>query len=318
VSGEEAARIFDASGTFVGGFEEVTHLTGDVAEDGHDKEMGERDGEPEMEGVGDEKRAEEAANGAFPGFLGRDVRGERMFAEGAADKVGDGVSGPGNGEGKEEEARTLLRNAVKTDGIGEWKGDQKKGARGNACGRKRFDERAAGEECEDGETEDKEQEKRSRRVKGGDPLVDRSPFGAGEGQSRSCSYGDKSEWPCGTPCLRDEQERAEDGPEAVGAVADGFAKGEIFPEGEDGEKGDGDGNGPGRSEEDDGDRDGHEDECSENASASHRGRSPFRLPANKWVVIAGRIEIIQRGYQISVIGYCEAKDEMRGTGQIES
>jgi hypothetical protein len=35
-------------------------------------------------------------------------------------------------------------------------------------------------------------------------------------------------------------------------------------------------------------------------------------------VIAGRIEIIQRGYQISVIGYGEAKDEMRGAGLIES
>lgn len=99
--------------------------------------------------------------------------------------------------------------------------------------------------------------------------------------------------------MRDEQERAEDGPEAVGAVADGFAECEIFPEGEDGENGDGNGNGPGRGEEDNGDGDGHENECGENASPSHRGRSPFRLPANKWIVIAGRIEIIQRISDIS-------------------
>jgi hypothetical protein len=308
VSGEETAGIFDAGAALIGGFKEVAHLTGDVAEDGHEEEMGERDGEPEMQGVGDEKRAEETADGAFPGFFGGDVRGEGMLAEGTADEIGDGVGGPRDSEGEEEEARTLLRNAVETDGEGEWKGDHKKGARGNACGGESFDEGAAGEESENGEAEDEEQEKRSRRVNGGDPLVDRSHFGEGGGQSRSSSYGDKSEWPCGTPGLRDEQERAEEGPEAVGAVANGFAKSEIFPESEDGEGGDRDGNSPSRGEEDDGDGEGHEDECGENASPSHRGRSPFRLPANKWIVIAGRIEIKQRGYQISVIGYRKAEE----------
>lgn len=115
--------------------------------------------------------------------------------------------------------------------------------------------------------------------------------------------------------MREEQERAEEGPEAVGAVANGFAKSEIFPESEEGEDGDGDGNSPGRGEEDDGDGDGHEDECGENAGPSHRGRSPFRLPANKWIVIAGRIEIIQRGYQISVIGYRKAERSSPLRGQ---
>ena len=35
MAGEEAAGIFDAGGTFAGRFEEVTHLSGDVAENGH-------------------------------------------------------------------------------------------------------------------------------------------------------------------------------------------------------------------------------------------------------------------------------------------
>jgi len=75
--------------------------------------------------------------------------------------------------------------------------------------------------------------------------------------------------------LSDEQEGAEDGPEAVGAVADGVAEGEIFPEGEHGKDGDGDGNGPGRREEDDSDGDGQENKCGENAREGHRERGPL-------------------------------------------
>ena len=42
-------------------------------------------------------------------FLGRDVRGERMFADSAADEVGGGVGGPGDGQGEEEEAGAIER-----------------------------------------------------------------------------------------------------------------------------------------------------------------------------------------------------------------
>jgi len=95
VAGEEAPGIFYAGAAFVGGFEEVAHLSGDVAEGGHSEEMGERNFDQEAEGVGDEERADHAGDGAFPGFFRGDVWGEGMFAEGAAGKIGEGVGGPG-------------------------------------------------------------------------------------------------------------------------------------------------------------------------------------------------------------------------------
>lgn len=74
-----------------------------------------------------------------------------------------------------------------------------------------------------------------------------------------------------------------DGPEAVGAVADGVAESEIFQEGEDGDEGGGDGDGPGGSEEDDGDDDGDEDECGEDALPSHRNEDPFEWKTKRLV-----------------------------------
>ena len=120
VAGEEAAGIFYASGTLAGGFEEVAHLTGDVAENGHEEEMRKRNGEPEMETVGDGEGTDHRGDGAFPGFLGRNLGGERMFANGAADEVGDGVGGPDDGEGEEEESLSIGRNAMETHRKGEW------------------------------------------------------------------------------------------------------------------------------------------------------------------------------------------------------
>lgn len=163
MAGEEAARIFYASGTFAGGFEEVAHLTGDVAEGGHEKKVVERDFDPEGEGVGDEERAEHAANGTLPGFFGGDVGGERMFADGAADEVGGGVCGPGDDEGKEENLAAINWDPMHGYGERERKGNEKKSARGNTCGRQRFDERAAGPEGETGDSQNKEEEGRGRR-----------------------------------------------------------------------------------------------------------------------------------------------------------
>ena len=56
MTGEKTAGVFYACAAFVGGFQEVTELAGDVADGGHDKEMRERDANPEAEGVGDEER----------------------------------------------------------------------------------------------------------------------------------------------------------------------------------------------------------------------------------------------------------------------
>jgi len=73
-----------------------------------------------------------------------------MFADGTAGEVGDGVGGPDDGEGEEEEAGAVGGNAVKADSERQWKGDEKKGAGGDAGGGECFDERAASEESEDG------------------------------------------------------------------------------------------------------------------------------------------------------------------------
>ena len=97
MTGEQAAGVFYSCAALIGGFQEVTHLAGDVAGGGHDEEMRERDANPEAEGVGDDERAEHAGNGPFPGFFRRDVRSERVFADGTADEVGGGVGGPGDG-----------------------------------------------------------------------------------------------------------------------------------------------------------------------------------------------------------------------------
>ena len=71
------------------------------------------------------------------------------------------------------------------------------------------------------------------------------------------------------PLEQDDSQCAADGPEAVGAVADGVAEGEILVEGEDGDDGGGESDGPGRGKEHDGDDDGDENECGEDARAGH-------------------------------------------------
>jgi hypothetical protein len=77
-------------------------------------------------------------------------------------------------------------------------------------------------------------------------------------------------WKNGLPTRHcDEKQGAEDGPEAIGAVADGVAKGEKFTEGQDGDDASGEGDGPVGSEEHDADNDGDEDKCSENARSGH-------------------------------------------------
>ena len=76
-----------------------------------------------------------------------------------------------------------------------------------------------------------------------------------------------------------EEDSAEDGPEAVGAVTDGVAEGEVFPEGEDSDDGGGNGDGPSGCKEDDGNDDGDEDECGEDALPSHREARSFAVEA---------------------------------------
>ena len=53
VARQEAARILDASRALAGGFEEIAHLPGNVAEDRHRQEMRKRNRETKVEGVGD-------------------------------------------------------------------------------------------------------------------------------------------------------------------------------------------------------------------------------------------------------------------------
>ena len=52
MTGEQSAGIFNAGAAFVGGFEEVAHLSGNVAKDGHNEEMNEWNENPEAESVG--------------------------------------------------------------------------------------------------------------------------------------------------------------------------------------------------------------------------------------------------------------------------
>ena len=97
MAGEQRAGILNSGGALVGGFEEVAHLSGDVAESRHGEEMRERDCQPILKSIGNDEGADDAADGAFPGFVGGDVRGEGMFADGATDEIGSGVGGPGDG-----------------------------------------------------------------------------------------------------------------------------------------------------------------------------------------------------------------------------
>jgi hypothetical protein len=66
-----------------------------------------------------------------------------------------------------------------------------------------------------------------------------------------------------------EEEGAEGGPEAVSAMADGVAQGEILPEGEDRDDGGGDSDDGGVGEEHDGDDDGNKNEGGGDAFPSH-------------------------------------------------
>ena len=114
MAGKEAAGILYAGAAFASGFEEVAHLSGDVAERGHGEEMRKRDGEPEVESIGDQERAEQAGDGAFPGLFRGDMRGEGVFAERAAGEVRNGVGGPGDHEGEQEQAGTFDRKSMQT------------------------------------------------------------------------------------------------------------------------------------------------------------------------------------------------------------
>ncbi len=155
MTGEQSAGVFYAGAALVGGFEEVAHLAGDVADDGHDQKMRERDANPEAESVGDEERAEHAADGTFPGFFRRDVRSEGMFADGTADEIGGGVCGPGDDEGEEEKTGAQETDAIERHGEGEWEGNKEEGARTNADGWNGLHQFAARPKSQSGETQEK-------------------------------------------------------------------------------------------------------------------------------------------------------------------
>jgi len=121
-------------------------LPGDVAEEGHGKEMGQRNENPKMEGVSDEERSYETAHRSCPGFLRGNLGRERMSAERTANEVRDRVGGPGDSEGKEEQAWAAESIPMQGNSKRQRKRNEKKGARRNSSCRQGFDERSAGKE----------------------------------------------------------------------------------------------------------------------------------------------------------------------------
>ena len=123
VAGEDGAGVFDAGAALEGGLEEVAELGGGVEDDGEDEEdppglggvepgeAGVLLGEPVAEQ--DEAHAEDAGgddrgDGAFPGLVGRETRGELVAAEALADVEGGDVAGPDAEEEEEDEGEAVF------------------------------------------------------------------------------------------------------------------------------------------------------------------------------------------------------------------
>ncbi len=123
MAGEEGAGVLDAGTALEGGLEEVAELGGGVEGDGEEEEdppglggveAGEAGvllGEPVAEQ--DEAHAEDAGgddggDGSFPGFVGREARGELVTAETLADVEGCDVAGPDAEEEEEQESGAVF------------------------------------------------------------------------------------------------------------------------------------------------------------------------------------------------------------------
>ena len=70
VAGEKVAGIFYVGAAFVGGFDQVAGLAGDICGGGDDDQRDHINLHPAREEDGDDHGGEDVAEGAFPGFLG--------------------------------------------------------------------------------------------------------------------------------------------------------------------------------------------------------------------------------------------------------
>ncbi len=124
VSWKKDAGVFYASRTLTSGLEEIAQLASDVAKSGDGEKMKKGDVNPTSHYPRDDKGAQHATDGTFPRFLGTELRGKGMPANGAANKVGYGVRGPRNDESEKKKVASLERDAMQTHSKRKRKSDE--------------------------------------------------------------------------------------------------------------------------------------------------------------------------------------------------
>lgn len=158
VSREQRTGILHVGAPLVSRLKQIARLPGDVSASGHPQQVKERDVYVFGERYSDQKRAENARRGAFPGFLGAENGREFVIADGAAYEVRGGVASPGDDEDKEQKARTEKAKGVKTNRERKRKSDENQRAGAEArCGQ-RFDHGAAGPQRQDCNAEQEDEE----------------------------------------------------------------------------------------------------------------------------------------------------------------
>src|ERR1700688_3349125 len=115
MAGQERAGVFDSRAAFIGRFEQIADLTGDVADSRRAEQNRDGHREPTHKREGYNNRTGETGDRAFPGFLGAQMRRKGMFAEGAACEVRSRIAGPDQYQHEKQKTRTFAAEGMGAD-----------------------------------------------------------------------------------------------------------------------------------------------------------------------------------------------------------
>src|SRR6202030_3841768 len=221
VAGQERARVFDSCAAFVGRFEQIADLPGDVAYGGCAEQNHDGYGEPAHKSEGYNNRAGETGDGAFPGFLGAQMRGEGMFAKRAACEVRGGIAGPDQHQHEKQEARAFAAECMQADCVRKRESYEKQAAGADASRRQGLDDGTFGCQSDEGDPEYKKKDgvfgARKKTMEKPD-----QPGGVNNAPEFSPAYSG------GQPLQVQNDEGTRCGPEPIRAMTHGVTQREIF------------------------------------------------------------------------------------------
>ena len=127
--GQNRAGVLHPSAAFERRFEQIANLSRDISGGRKSQHNRRRHIHTRRKPPPEKQRTCHAGNGPLPGFLGTQVRRQRVFSDRAAYKIRSRVSDPGNHQRKEQNPRTRSPHPMQANRITQRQRDKQQSAR---------------------------------------------------------------------------------------------------------------------------------------------------------------------------------------------